>query len=879
MMRQCIFGVVTAMLFIVAGCSGSSSTPEPAVEQETRTIVGLIVLVSDSPISDCSEIMRVIATATDSTTVIDDSVEDCSVQLELTEGNDYVISFVNSDGEFIATLVADYGSVIQIEGGTTVIDLGNITIEEGRATFSGEYLDYIDSDDDGVVDSADETPCGDQECSSLYSCEYFGFSDSDDDDICDQWDTIDDSLEEEAEEEVASDYDADGIIDDNDNCPMTANADQADADSDGTGDSCDTDSDGDGVVNASDNCPSTANADQLDTDSDDDGNECDTDDDGDSALDVDDNCVLISNASQVDTDSDGSGDECDADDDNDAVADASDNCPKASNASQTDTDDDGDGDACDTDDDGDGVLDDADVCQYIVNADQADNDEDGFGDVCDTDDDNDGDLDVDDNCPMVSNADQLDTDDDGDGNACDTDDDADGILDVDDNCSLVANADQADNDSDDSGDVCDTDDDNDGDLDVDDNCPMTANADQADGDDDGYGDVCDLGSELDILYASDAEANDKFGRSTAISDSYAVVGAHGAGGAPIYHGAVYVFDMDDEDYSQLSILTASDATNSSFLGGSVGISGDYIVVGAYGKNTNTGAAYIFEKGEAWSESQTETKAMTASDGEEGDWFGLASAISGNYAIVGSYWDHHSDCSNVGSAYIYERTDGSWPATETQKLIPSNPTNSDNFGSGVSISGNYAVVGSPGEDTKASAAGAAYVFKRVAGTWTESIMLTADDGEIGDGLGAAVAISGNYLVVGASGEDDMGSAAGAAYVFELVGDTWTQVEKLTASDGQASDSFGTAVAISGDRIVVGAVYEDGGDGDPASNSGSAYVYFRNEDGDWNQVEKITASDAQADDYYGYAVAISPSFVLVGANSEDTGGSKAGAAYIY
>jgi len=256
------------------------------------------------------------------------------------------------------------------------------------------------------------------------------------------------------------------------------------------------DDDNDGVLDVDDNCPMTSNADQLNTDGDAMGDVCDEDDDNDGILDVDDNCPLTANPDQADADNDGIGDVCEDpnDNDGDGIENAIDNCPNTANPNQEDHDDDGIGDVCDTDNDNDEIPDEDDNCPLIHNQDQLDTDGDGIGDVCDKDDDEDGVLDEDDNCPLVANPNQEDTDNDGIGDACDSsadDLDGDGILNDQDNCPTTANPDQLDSDNDGMGDACDTDDDNDTVLDIVDNCPLTANPEQEDADNDGIGDSCD----------------------------------------------------------------------------------------------------------------------------------------------------------------------------------------------------------------------------------------------------------------------------------------------------------------------------------------------------------------------------------------------------
>ena len=278
-----------------------------------------------------------------------------------------------------------------------------------------------------------------------------------------------------------------------------------------------------------------------------------------------------------------------------------------------------------------------------------------------------------------------------------------------------------------------------------------------------------------------------------------------------------------------------------------------------------------------------TLRLIASDRDTWDFFGRAVAISGDRAIIGAYYDDDNG-SNSGSAYIFERgAGGTW--TETEKLLAGDGTAGDHFGGAVAISGDWAIVGAP---RAAGDSGAAYIFERGAGgTWTETEKLLADDGVPDDSFGGAVAMSGDQAIVGATGDDDKGDASGSAYVFERdAGGTWTQTQKLLASDGAEDDAFGGALAISGDRAVIGAT----GDDDKGDWSGSAYIFERNPDSTWGQTgpepgkryetAKILASDGAADDYFGWsAVAIDGDRAVVGAPGDDDKGYASGSAYIF
>ncbi len=191
-----------------------------------------------------------------------------------------------------------------------------------------------------------------------------------------------------------------------------------------------------------------------------------------------------------------------------------------------------------------------------------------------------------------------------------------------------------------------------------------------------------------------------------------------------------------------------------------------------------------------------------------------------------------------------------------------------FGQSVAISDGYAVVGAPGDGARGARSGAAYVFDVRAG-WHQVAKLTANDGSAGDEFGISVAISGQYIVIGAYRD---GSETGSAYIFSTVG--YGQVAKLTASDGSAGDRFGSSVAIHEGRAVVGAPNDD----PQGTYSGSAYVFDVRFD--WTQQAKISAgSNGSANDVFGTSVSIHNEYVVAEAPLDDALGSNSGAAYVF
>ncbi len=351
------------------------------------------------------------------------------------------------------------------------------------------------------------------------------------------------------------------------------------------------------------------------------------------------------------------------------------------------------------------------------------------------------------------------------------------------------------------------------------------------------------------LTPADAAAGDSFGYSVAVSGSTAVVGAQYKNSSK---GVAYVFVSSGTIWSQQAELKATGAASSDLFGYSVAISGSTAVVGAPGRSSSKGAAYVFVRsGTIWSQQAR----LIASDIVSGDSFGISVAVSGSTAVVGAYNKNFT----TGAAYVFVRKVTAW--SQQAELTASDGAAFDGFGYSVAISGTNALVGAYG---KSSTLGAAYVFVRPGTVWFQQTELTAADGVSGDLFGYSVAISGDIALVGACCKD---SSTGAAYVFVRSGAAWPQQARVTAADSIAGDRFGYSVAVSGETALVGACCSN-------SSTGAAYGFVRSGT-KWIRQTELTASDGVSGDLFGSSVALSGSTAVIGASGS---GSTTGAAYV-
>ncbi len=311
-------------------------------------------------------------------------------------------------------------------------------------------------------------------------------------------------------------------------------------------------------------------------------------------------------------------------------------------------------------------------------------------------------------------------------------------------------------------------------------------------------------------------------------------------------------------------LTARDGSSLDRLGYSVAISRDTIVAGSImdsiGPSSEQGSATVFTRSaNVWAEQAT----LIALDGASQDAFGVSVAIDGDTIAVGAYKDATGETLLQGSVYIFVRNGDQW--TQQAKLVATGGDENDVFGYSVALDGNTLVVGAPGRDTELAAYGAAYVFVRTGNTWTQQAMLQHAVGWTSDNYGLAVAIDGETLVV-STGRHDVGTKQnqGAAWVYTRSGGTWTERAKLTASDAASFDEFGCSVDIDGDTIVVGSFAPIGAN----DYQGAAYIFQRS-GGLWREETKLTIAEGAVNDRFGFSVALEGDTAVVGAIGDDVG----------
>jgi FG-GAP repeat protein len=311
-----------------------------------------------------------------------------------------------------------------------------------------------------------------------------------------------------------------------------------------------------------------------------------------------------------------------------------------------------------------------------------------------------------------------------------------------------------------------------------------------------------------------------------------------------------------------------EAGSNAQFGSAASLDGSLALFGADGDNGFRGAAYFYTKGDAgW----TELQRITPDDDTAAE-FGYRVLLRGDVAIVTADQSSPNNNAAQGSAYVFAPDDtGTWAQTEI--LLADDGQTFDNFGSTASMDGNTLVIGAHGATVGPNAAqGAAYLFANHNGNFAQFDKLVADDGVAFDNFGITTAIAGDTLFVGAATAAIGGhNGQGAVYAYHLDNGTWAQTQKLVADDGATNDDFGLSLAFDGTTLMVGSIFSGG--------TGAVYV-FTNDGTGWQQQQRLSVDGISQFSFFGNAIALHGGEALIGADGENVGtNTTVGAAYLF
>ncbi|HMI92863.1 MAG TPA: hypothetical protein VK509_15920 [Polyangiales bacterium] len=389
------------------------------------------------------------------------------------------------------------------------------------------------------------------------------------------------------------------------------------------------------------------------------------------------------------------------------------------------------------------------------------------------------------------------------------------------------------------------------------------------------------GAQRTYLKAGEPAAGDGFGRSVAFDGETIAVGApnrdSGSGASAANEsGAAYVFARDGASFGAPMMLSATTPRTEAHFGTAIAVDGDTIAIGAP-EDSGGGAVYVFVRdgaGADFREQARLTHPVPASDLR----FGASLALAGNTLLVGSPGDDR-DRVDSGAVFFFTR-DGSLWGSGT-RLAPMAPQAAAWFGSSVALDGERLAVGATGESGSSFTSGAAYVFERSGAGFRQQARVVAGNPGVADLFGDSVALAGDTLAVGAVGASTSQGSSGAVYLFAREGDDWPQTQQLAASNPSFGAGFGSRIALAGDILVTGASEDDSGavgigsDGSGAGreNSGAGYVFVRR-GGRFEQLALLKADAPDPGDLYGFAVALAGDTIAIGAEAEASSASGVG-----
>ncbi len=372
------------------------------------------------------------------------------------------------------------------------------------------------------------------------------------------------------------------------------------------------------------------------------------------------------------------------------------------------------------------------------------------------------------------------------------------------------------------------------------------------------------------IVPSDGDTPKSYASSIALTNEHVLVGAFTDNEFDEAAGSVYVYQKQEELWTQRQKLAGDDGAAKDYFGGRVSIDGNFALISATGDDilgSSSGAVYVYEyDGKNWILNQK----LFADDGQAGNIFGASVSLDGHRALIGAPGDYLSEDS--GAAYIFDYADGVW--NQTQKLTKKNLSGNNRFGNSVSLKNNQALIGSPGEDELYSDTGSAYVFNFDGLNWYQAHKLNPAESFPGHNFGNRVHLSNDRLLIGTHPYD--GTVVEYVYVFDFDGNNWVETQRLAAPDepNYALNRFGSSLSLYDNLALIGAY----GDDELGDDAGAAYI-FELDSMNWVQTQKLTASDGRVNDYFGISASLTDNIAIIGAHGANDTGSGAGAVYVY
>jgi len=375
------------------------------------------------------------------------------------------------------------------------------------------------------------------------------------------------------------------------------------------------------------------------------------------------------------------------------------------------------------------------------------------------------------------------------------------------------------------------------------------------------------------ITASTRESRAEFGTSVAINNEFIAVGASRE---EVAKGAVYIHRKSGNNWNFNQKITASDGVEMAEFGGSMKFGTDFLVISAgradIDNTIRAGALYVYDldSNNQWNF----TKKLTASDYDNDALLGVnptSIAVDGNTIIAGapgfSSWN--------GAVYIYEKEGNNW--AETQKITSPESVDYGNFGIGVSLYGDYLVIGASGANNNA---GKIYIYnKNNSGEWIFHQSLTSSDNFENSYFGNSVSIFGNELVVGAYTEVDTGNPS-MAYIFKLNDNgNWEESQKIPSYESSEHTYFAWMCEMKNDKLLISSPHLYG------AEPGRTLLYKKNSQNNWEFDQELKPENDVAEDFYGWSLAMSDNEIIVGSardnwdNNEENELNDAGSAYIF